>query len=209
MALRSLRSVGNSRRASLHDQRHCAYLQPAPDAKGGGGMNEVAMKQCSHPDCLQWYPATTEFFNRHRGGLATRCKVCNRKKDKAYQSRPEIHERRRFAQREAYRHSPEVRARNRVSKRNQRARKRAVSGTHTEQQIQEQLKRQHCRCYYCKSQFERRYIFHVEHTFPLSRVAGSDIKANDIDYLVLACPTCNNRKKDKYPWEFFEGGRLL
>src|SRR6266567_4724163 len=43
----------------------------------------------------------------------------------------------------------------------------------------------------------------------LARVAGGDIPANDISYLVLACPTCNNSKHDKFPWEFSKGGRLL
>lgn len=96
-----------------------------------------------------------------------------------------------------------------------RARKKNISGTHSATQIREMLKRQKYRCYYAAcghARFERvkgKYIYHIDHTFPLSRVAGTDIPANDISYLVLACPTCNLSKNNKYPWEFPEGGRLL
>jgi 5-methylcytosine-specific restriction endonuclease McrA len=105
-----------------------------------------------------------------------------------------------------------IREQRRIRGRNRRARKRAILGTHTSQQIQELLKRQHCRCYYCSARFEKRngnYSYHVDHTFPLSRVIGTDIPANDISYLVLACPRCNDSKGTKFPWEWFEGGRLL
>lgn len=96
-----------------------------------------------------------------------------------------------------------------------RSHQRAVSGTYTPAQIQEQLKRQKHRCYYAAcgyAKFKKRdgeYVFQVDHTFPLSRVSGTDIPANDMGYLVLACASCNAKKKDKFPWEWFEGGRLL
>lgn len=99
--------------------------------------------------------------------------------------------------------------------RNRNARKRSIPGTHTIEQIREQLKRQRYRCYYAAcghAKFERRngqYIYHVEHTFPVSRVVGTGIPANSMDYLVLACPTCNLSKGDKFPWEWAEGGRLV
>ena len=115
----------------------------------------------------------------------------------------------------AYERRPEVRARLRVHQQNYHARKKAVQGVHTAAQIQEQLKRQRYRCYYAAcgySKFQKKngkYIFHIEHTFPLSRVAGSDIPANDMSYLVLACPHCNASKHNKLPHEFYEGGRLL
>src|SRR6266581_1000839 len=91
------------------------------------------------------------------------------------------------------------------------SRKQAVLGNHTPEQIQEQLHRQKRKCYYCHDRLKKikgNYIYHVDHTFPLSRVAGTDIPANDIAYLVITCPTCNKSKSDKFPWEFFEGGRL-
>lgn len=128
-----------------------------------------------------------------------------------YQSQPEIRERIRIYKK-AYRRRPEVRELTRINKVNYYSRKRAVQGTHTAQQIRDLLISQHHHCYYCGGKFARvngKYIYHVDHTFPLSRVAGTDIPANNIDYLVLACPLCNDRKGDKYPWEFPEGGRLL
>lgn len=96
-----------------------------------------------------------------------------------------------------------------------RARKRNIQGKHTPKQIQEQLRRQKYRCYYAACGYAKfkkvrgKYIYHIEHTFPLSRVVGSDIPANDIGYIVLACPTCNQSKSNKFPWEWEDGGRLL
>jgi CRISPR/Cas system Type II protein with McrA/HNH and RuvC-like nuclease domain len=101
-----------------------------------------------------------------------------------------------------------------------RAAKLGVAGTYTPAQIQEQLHRQKFRCYYLacgQAKFQRikqpngkwKYIFEVDHTFPLSRVAGTDIPANDISYLVLACPKCNRQKQARYPHEWIAGGRLL
>lgn len=115
-----------------------------------------------------------------------------------------------------YMQRPGIRERKRILKRiqrvNRQARKKSILGTHTLQQIQEQLKRQHHKCYYCSTKFQKqkgKYIYQVDHTFPVSRVAGSNIPANDIAFLVLTCPTCNAKKGNKFPWEFYEGGRLL
>ncbi len=98
---------------------------------------------------------------------------------------------------------------------NRRTIRRGIAGAYTPEQIQEQLKHQKFRCYYAACDFAKfekkgdKYIYHIDHTFPVSRVIGTDIPANDISYLVLTCPSCNTSKKDKYPWEFPEGGRLL
>jgi len=145
----------------------------------------------------------------------------------AYRQRPGYHEHRRAYKKAHYQIVRDhIRSQNRAYYRrvsvsthqwrtygqNRRSRKRGVSGTYTPQQIQELLKRQRYCCYYCHDKFERRgrgYVYHIDHTFPLSRVIGTDIPANDISYLVLSCPTCNLRKGDKFPWEFPEGGRLL
>jgi hypothetical protein len=119
-----------------------------------------------------------------------------------------------YAQQREYHKTSEWKAKRHIWYANRRARKRAVRGKHTTAQIQEQLKRQRYRCYYAAcghSKFERKngkYIYHIDHTFPLSRVVGTDIPANDIGYLVLTCPSCNTSKGSKYPWEWLDGGRL-
>jgi HNH endonuclease len=139
-----------------------------------------------------------------------------------YRSLPGIRERsleRQRAYDKVRRSSPAGQARKRADQALRRARKRAVLGTHTAAQIQEQLNRQHYRCYYAACGFAKfkrikengtwKYLFHVDHTYPLSRVTGTAIPANDISYLVLACPKCNEEKADKFPWEWVAGGRLL
>lgn len=100
----------------------------------------------------------------------------------------------------------------RIKENRRRASKESVLGAHTPEQIQDQFKRQKHKCYYCHKRFKKskgKYIYHIEHTYPLSRVAGSNIPANDIAYIVLACPSCNTSKGDKFPWEWGKGGRLL
>jgi len=141
----------------------------------------------------------------------------------AYYHRPDVQEQVRVKRRDYYTlpeikkyyqerdKRPERQAHHLVNERTRRARKRSVLGTHTPQQIQDRLQRQRFCCYYCSSKFERvkgKYIYHVDHTFPLSRASG-DAPINSIDYLVLACPTCNLKKGTKYPWEWHEGGKLL
>lgn len=111
-----------------------------------------------------------------------------------------------------YNKTPAGRAKNRANKHKYRAQEKAVAGTHTAQQIQDLLERQKHKCYYCKKKFAKkdgRYSYNVEHTYPISRVVGTDIPANDISYLVLSCYPCNRDKGNKFPWEWPEGGRLL
>lgn len=135
-----------------------------------------------------------------------------------YRKRPGVMDKKR-AQAKEYSSRPETREQRRPKERvyssHRRAMKKAIGGTYTAQQIQEQLKRQKYRCYYAAcgfAEFEKKngkYIYHIDHTFPLHRVIGTNIPANDISYLVLACPHCNASKNDKFPWEWPEGGRLL
>lgn len=147
-----------------------------------------------------------------------------KEKAQRYRKRPEVRQRlvsyqREYSERPSvkeyqkeYRRTPRVRERSRIASSNRSARKKSVQGTYTSQQIQELLKRQKNKCYYCQKRLQKgkdKYIYHIEHTFPLSRVAGTDIPANSIDYIVLACPTCNMAKGDKFPWEWPEGGRLF
>jgi 5-methylcytosine-specific restriction endonuclease McrA len=132
-----------------------------------------------------------------------------------YNKRPDVREYQRSYLKE-YNQRPEVKERDRearrIAKKNRRAHAKEISGSYTVKQIQDLLKRQKYKCYYCTCKFEQRdgkYVYHIEHTFPINRIAGTAIPANDISYLVLACPSCNHKKSDKFPWEFPEGGRLL
>ncbi len=110
-----------------------------------------------------------------------------------------------------YRNRPEVRAHNQkldcVRQHNRRARIKGNGGSHTVQDIQEQLKRQKHKCYYCSAKFKKKnnnYIYHIDHVIPVIK-GGS----NDISNIVLACPTCNQTKNDRLLHEWPEGGRLL
>lgn len=178
---------------------------------------EDGKKKCSV--CEQWKPLTSEYYHHSRSsnfGFNSTCKVCRalsrNKGRKPKGSIEEIREKKR-------RYARENRVRNRHSsniwKRNRRTRKRGIPGNHTPLQIQEQLKRQKYCCYYAAcgfAKFEKKngkYIYQIEHTFPVSRVIGEGIPANSIDYIVLACPDCNMKKHTKFPHEWPEGGRLM
>jgi 5-methylcytosine-specific restriction endonuclease McrA len=107
-----------------------------------------------------------------------------------------------------YRQTEQGKMASRIGCHRRRARIKRVPGNYTSAQIQEQLKRQHHKCYYCHSQFKKtdeQYVFQIDHTFPVTREYAS----NDISHLVLTCPACNRKKGNKYPWERPEGGRLL
>lgn len=115
-----------------------------------------------------------------------------------------------------YNHSERGKAAQRIGNHNRRVRMKEIKGTCTNQDVLDQLKRQHYCCYYAAcgfSKFKKKkdgtYIYHLEHTYPVSRIAGTDIPGNDISYLVLSCKQCNDKKGNKFPWEFPEGGRLL
>lgn len=114
-----------------------------------------------------------------------------------------------------YNQTERGKALNRIRTKNRYALKKNVSGVFTPEDIKAQFQRQKGRCYYAAcghARFEKRngkYVYHIEHTFPLSRVSGTDIPANSSSYLVLACPSCNGRKNNKFPHEWPEGGRLL
>lgn len=86
-----------------------------------------------------------------------------------------------------------------------RARKKNAHGSHTAQEIQEQLIRQKHKCYYCKAKLgSKRSSYHADHIIPLSQ-GGT----NYIDNIVLTCPTCNLSKGSKQLHEWSEGGRLI
>lgn len=194
-------------------------------------------KKCNGT-CGRMLPATPEFFHRNRDGLHTLCKVCRCAQKKEYLTRPEVQKRvksyRKFygnvydaAYNQAYNQRPEIKQRrlnydraynlrpeNRIRRQSYRnkheARKKALLGSITSEQIQQKLKAQKCTCYYCFTKFEKRngrYIFHLEHTIPISRTECNP--HHDINYVVLSCPTCNRKKRDKLPHEWPEGGRLF
>jgi hypothetical protein len=94
-----------------------------------------------------------------------------------------------------------------------RAYKAQAPGTLTPAQIREKLRAQHYRCYYAAcgyAKFEKRdgkHIFHIEHTIPISRTEAGP--RHDVNYVVLACPFCNQSKNNRLPHEWPEGGRLF
>lgn len=109
-----------------------------------------------------------------------------------------------------YRRTEHGRIKHLAHENNRRARKIAIGGTLTLEQIQTKLKAQQYKCYYCGAKFVRRdgkYAYHLEHTIPLSRLESHP--RHDINYVVLACPPCNFKKNNRLPHEFFEGGRLF
>lgn len=116
-------------------------------------------------------------------------------------------------ERKAYYQTPQGRLVHQVGSRNRRSRKKNAPGTLTTQQIQAKLKSQNYCCYYSAcghAKFEKqngKYVFHLEHTIPLSRSEHNP--RHDVNYVVLACPSCNLSKKNKLPHEWPEGGRLL
>ncbi len=188
----------------------------------------IPEKRCTL--CGEKFPATPEFFYRARqtkDGLFPHCKECRSKADKEYRLRPGVQTRRRVV-RNAYRSQPEVQVREhayvRVYNKDYYSRPdiqahRQVTGKTYRSRPDVKVHKQAVREVY-RSRPEGRDQERKYNSFrrarknavlgePLSRVAGTDIPANDISYLVLACPACNLSKGDKFPWEFPEGGRLL
>ena len=81
-----------------------------------------------------------------------------------------------------------------------RARKRSAGGTYTAEDVQRQYESQHGRCWWCMAALNG--IYHVDHLVPLSK-GGHNSPSN----LVVACPSCNQKKHARMPDEF--AGRLL
>lgn len=79
--------------------------------------------------------------------------------------------------------------------RNRKARVRRASGKHSGADVLAQHERQRGRCFWCGEKVGSKY--HVDHVVPLSK-GGSNGPSN----IVIACPSCNLRKKDKHPMDF-------
>ncbi|HEX3640646.1 MAG TPA: HNH endonuclease [Ktedonobacteraceae bacterium] len=189
-------------RPEVKEQRKESFKQYSKEYYSRPKVKEQRKKYYSRLEAIE---QRKEYYSRP--------KVKQHKKE--YNNRPEVQERHKefFKQYgKEYRNRPEVQERLRVHRINRRAREHSVLGKHSPQQIKNQLRHQKHKCYYCHKRLRRtkgKYVYHIEHTFPLSRVAGTTIPANSIEYIVLACPACNLNKGDKFPWEYPEGGRLL
>lgn len=149
-----------------------------------------------------------------RPGVRERIRDYHASYYKGYSKRLETRERHRSLAR-VREQLPEGRSQRRAYYHNYQARKKSVQGTHTGSQFREVLKRHRFHCYWCGEKLRKNsrtsygYEVHADHTFPLSRVVGTDIPANDISYIVPSCPTCNQSRCDRYPWEYPKAGRLL
>lgn len=78
-----------------------------------------------------------------------------------------------------------------------RALKIGNGGSFTKEQIQDLHASQAQECFYCGCNISE--SFHIDHYMPISKGGSSDISN-----IVLACPTCNLRKRNKLPEAFIK-----
>lgn len=164
--------------------------------------------------CNAVFPSTTEYFHRSttgKDGLYSRCKSCrlaniDREYKRIYDVKWHRDNREHCAEvTRIYRQTERGIIAKRARAHNRRARKRNAIGTHTVEELHQQLKRQKGKCYYCHKKLGKgRDSWNGDHVIPLSR-GGT----NYIDNIVIACPSCNSKKNNKLPHEWAEGGRLL
>lgn len=204
-------------KACLRQQEKARYRQPAVHEKALAQGKEYRNRPGVHEHSLAYkrayysQPENREHMNAYgrayhsRPEIQAKAKVQQRIYIPVYRSRPGIREHIR-----AYERS-EVQRVHRSTRYNQRrAASKSIPGTLSLQQIEMKLRLQRFRCYYCSRHFEKRngkYLYHLEHTVPISRKEAQP--RHDINYVVLACPTCNLKKGTRLPHEFYEGGRLL
>lgn len=83
-----------------------------------------------------------------------------------------------------------------------RQRKHGAIGEPTVAEIFSKIRSYHNRCYYCYGRITRKKYsrFTLDHFIPLSR-GGT----NSIENIVPCCHSCNQLKKDLWPWEFKKG----
>lgn len=160
-----------------------------------GSHIKEGKKRCS--GCKEWLPLTEDYFYKSATadfGFTSQCVMCITKGKKAHrEAHPEIYA-------AYYENNRDAR---RLQKHRRRAREKGSNGSYTAKQIQEQYKRQKGKCYWCSIKLQGKH-YHVDHVVPVSR-HGS----NEISNLVVSCPTCNLRKHNRLPHEWFEGGRLM
>lgn len=130
-------------------------------------------------------------------GAKERRRIYRRQRDRVRKVGPLAAERRRAHR---AKHHEAVRRRERAAEHLRRARALQAGGSFNAHDIAELFQSQKGRCYWCACSIKDSY--HVDHVWPLSK-GGS----NGPENLVLACPTCNQKKHAKTPMEF--AGRLL
>lgn len=164
--------------------------------------------------CKEIYPATAEYFHVNRkakSGLHSSCKKCrlagiDREKRRIYDAKWHSENKERCSEvSKIYRQTERGIIAKRARAHNRRARKRGVVGTHTVEELHQQLKRQKGKCYYCHVKLGKgRDSWNGDHIIPLSK-GGT----NYISNIVISCPSCNFKKGTKLPHEWIDGGRLL
>jgi hypothetical protein len=171
--------------------------------------------KCKGP-CGRMLPATPEYFHRDsksKSGFRSSCKQCRslfldtRREYKRTYDLKYYYEHREHQSEvsKLYRQTERGIIAKRARAHNRRARKRNAIGTHTVEELHQQLKRQKGRCYYCGVKLGKgRDSWNGDHVVPLSR-GGT----NYIDNIVISCPTCNYNKSTKFLHEWEGGGRLL
>lgn len=181
---------------------------------------EGYLRRCSR--CGHDFPATTDYFHAHRGGLFGLrgiCKTCKAICEKATRTI------RRFNKvcvvcgdpfvtkyHKATCCSERCQAKRRKSLASQKtAQKRAMAaeafGSFTDDELVAQAKRQRNKCYWCGKKLGQRphSDYHPDHVLPISKS-----KDNSISNIVAACVKCNLSKNNKMPWEWSgNNGRMF
>lgn len=81
-----------------------------------------------------------------------------------------------------------------------RQKRNAAPGTFKEHDVRLKYEQQDGKCYWCQRPLEG--VYHVDHVIALAR-GGTNWPSN----ICCACPSCNQHKSTKMPWDF--AGRLL
>lgn len=168
------------------------------------------MKRCSM--CKQELPPSRFYVDQNKSdGLTERCRVCHRHwcqdnivRERAWMLQvPAASECWwRIERTTKMQGKPKRMHRNGWKPKNKNKDARAPLVKHDTVVVQDQYKRQKGRCYYCHAPVGD--IYEVDHVIPRSR-QGTSHPEN----LVIACPDCNQKKGNKMPHEWTEGGRLL
>lgn len=100
-----------------------------------------------------------------------------------------------------YEKTPKGMAVKKASSHRRRALERNASGTFNANQLIDLFNAQHGKCFYCDTQLNKSGAdkYHADHFIPLSK-NGS----NDINNIVLTCPTCNLRKATMLPEDYYD-----
>jgi len=150
----------------------------------------------------KWQKEKKEQIRKQRKGYTEEHKNEKSEYDKEYysQNKERVNKRNR-----AYFQTEKGRIVDKAHQHRRRSQKKAVGGFYTAQQLQDQLKRQKSRCYWCRKKLMKgKGSWHADHIVPLSKCGN-----NSIDNIVIACPSCNLKKGAKLVHEWAESGRLL